>query len=811
MTRISSKILGQSVALTALAAALAQPAGAQTASTGGAQTQPAAAAQAAAQPADPAAIGEIIVTAQFRNQRLQDTPIAITAQTAAKLEAKSITAITDLTATAPNVNLSTATGLNGSAVNAYIRGVGQNDSNFALEPGVGIYIDDVYYGTTFGAILDLTDLDRVEVLRGPQGTLAGKNSIGGSVKLFTKKPDASGGGFVEATTGRYGRADLRASAAFTIADGLYARISGVSKHTDGYMDLLDFGCVNPGQGIDAQQSGNCKTGTEGGIDVKGIRGALRYAPDGSPLEINIVADYAKNDSEQIATKLIYANNPNIRSYDATNPFAGVPLDSRFLTGAKSYTSYANYSSGGNYTTPFCAPGLGCFPYQVAPGGFQTSPKSTAEGKGVSGTIDYKLTDTLSLKSITAYRKADGVTGIDLDGSPLEVLLQQFDYHHKQFTQELRLSGKVGTFADFTIGGYYYDGRDRLSGRVQIPNVQFDFLQNDPVRNKSKSVFAHVELHPTSKLNVIGGIRYTDDSKSYLFHRLNPDGTVPSGIPFTNNWLLVGLDGVVGTYSGDRIDYRIGANYRFSSALMVYGQVSTGYKGGGVNPRPYVPDQVKPFNPETITAWEGGFKSDLFDRHLRLNGAAFYNIYKNIQITRYACPESLSTTCAEPANAGDAHVWGLEGEATVEPVRGLSLDGSFGYLNFKYTRVDPTTFVTLGYKAPFNPSWQASAGIQYKADLASAGTITPRLDWNYQSSFYFNSVNNPYNLVDARSLFNLRVTYESRDGDWQLSTGLTNLFNKFYYIGKSENIANYGLDTGAVGRPREWFVTVRRRF
>ncbi|WP_286773197.1 TonB-dependent receptor, partial [Sphingomonas sp. 66-10] len=607
-----------------------------------------------AQTAEPApagqadqAVNDIVVTAQFRAQRLQDTPIAITATTGAALEARSLTSVTDLTATAPNVNLSSASGLNGSAVNAYIRGIGQNDSSFALEPGVGIYIDDVYYGTTFGAILDLNDLDRVEVLRGPQGTLAGKNSIGGSVKLFSKKPDADGGGFVEATLGRFNRVDFRGSADFTIADGLYARLSGVSKHTDGFMTLLDFGCVNPGQGIPAQRSGNCRTGSEGGIDVKGVRGALRYAPDGSRLELNLSGDFSQNDSEQVATKLLYANNPNVRSYVAGDPFAGVPLDSRFLTGARSYTSYATYDTGGNYTTPFCAPGGGCVPYQVAPGGFRSSPKSTARSWGVSGTIDYALSDTLSLKSITAYRAASGTAGIDLDGSPLAVLLQQFDYRHRQFTQELRLSGKIGAIADFTLGGFLYDARDWLGGRSQIPNVQFDFLPDDPVTNNSKSLFAHVELHPFANFNIVAGLRYTHDRKTYLFHRRNPDGTLPSGIPFTTNWLLVGLDGRIGTFEGDRVDYRIGANYRFSDTLMAYAQVSTGYKGGGVNPRPYVPDQIVAFAPETLTAYEAGFKSDLFGRRLRANGAIFYNDYKDIQINRYVCPESASRTCSEP--------------------------------------------------------------------------------------------------------------------------------------------------------------------
>ena len=751
-------------------------------------------------------VQDIVVTAQFRGQRLQDTPIAITATTGAALEAKNLQSVTDLTGVAPNVNLTAATGLNGSAVSAYIRGIGQNDSNFALEPGVGIYIDDVYYGTTFGAILDLTDLDRVEVLRGPQGTLAGKNSIGGSVKLFSKKPDENGGGFVEASTGSYDRLDIRASAGFTITDGLYARISGVSKHTDGFLKLLDYGCANPGEGIAATQSGtDCQTGTEGGTDVQGIRLALRYAPAGSPLEINLIGDYAKNDSEQVATKLLYANNATVRSYDASSASGGVPFDSRFITGAKSYTSYASYISGGNYTTAFGTP------YQVTPGDFVSSPSSTAKSYGISGTIDYALSDTLSLKSITAYRKASGTTGIDLDGSPLNIVLEQFSYSHKQFTQELRLSGKAGDLIDYTVGGYYYDADDLQTGRNQIITPLFDFLLNDPVTNTSKSVFAHAELHLTPNLNIIGGIRYTKDKKTYQFSRRNVDGTLPSGIPLTMNWLLAGLDGETGTYKGDRVDYRIGANYRFSPELMVYAQVATGYKGGGINPRPYTVDQITTFDPETLTTWEAGFKSDLLDRRLRLNAAAFFNDYKNLQINRYYCPETASATCSMPANAGDAHVYGFEAEVSAQPVDGLMIDGSVGYLDFKYTSVDATTNVTKDMVAPFNPKWQASAGIQYKAELGNAGSITPRLDWNYQSSFYFNSVNNDYNKVAGRGLFNLRVTYRDADEKWELSGGATNLFDKFYYVGKSENADNYGVVTGALGRPREWFVTLKRNF
>jgi iron complex outermembrane receptor protein len=769
------------------------------------QTSAGAAAPAAE---DNAASGDIVVTAQFREQRLQDTPLAITAVNAATLEARSQTSIVDVGQFAPNVNLTQATAINANSIAAFIRGIGQEDASFALEPGVGIYLDDVYYGTTFGAVFDLTDLDRVEVLRGPQGTLAGKNSLGGAVKMFTRKPDANSDGFVEATYGRFDRIDVRASAGFTIADGLYARFSGVEKHRDGFFKLLDYGCVNPGQGIAATRpAGKCRIGTQGGIDVLALRGALRYAPDGSPLEINIAADISRDRSQPVATKLTYASNPNVRSYTPGNPFAGVPFDSRFLTGPHSYTSYADYGDSGNFTV------LGLFPYQVAPGVFPDPGKNSANGWGVVGTIDYQLSDSLSFKSITAYRHARGTSVVDIDGSPLDEIKERFTNRHNQFTQEVRLNGKVGSFADFTVGGFYYKADDLIDDRIQIPIFFYDFETQDPVKTRSIAGFAHLELHPTEKLNIIGGLRYTDDRKSYRFSRLNYDGSPigtifplgPSGPPL--NFLQIGLDGLSSTFEGNRWDYRLGANYHWTDSLMTYAQVSTGFKGGGVNPQPFTAAQAQPFGPEKLTTWEGGFKSEFLDRAVRLNGALFYNEYKDIQRKLFSCADG---PCSQTVNAGDGHSYGAELEAYLRPAPGLTIDGSAGYLKFKYDRINPATGITLAMNAPFVSKWTGSAGIQYVADFGG-GSLTPRLDWSYHSSFFYQAVNAPLNRIPGRSLFNARLTWESRDGGWSLSGSVTNLFDKFYYVGSSENVNSFGVSSNVVGRPREWAITVKKKF
>ena len=188
---------------------------------------------------------EVVVTAQFREQNLQDTPLAITAVSGALLESRNQTNITEITNQAPNVTLKQQGAGYGPAMAAYIRGVGQGDFNPAVEPGVGIYVDDVYYATLTGSVLDLLDLDRVEVLRGPQGTLAGKNSIGGSIKLYSKTPKGDDTGSLAATYGSRHRVDLRGSADFALADNLFARVSAVSKKQDGYVDRVDYGCAFP--------------------------------------------------------------------------------------------------------------------------------------------------------------------------------------------------------------------------------------------------------------------------------------------------------------------------------------------------------------------------------------------------------------------------------------------------------------------------------------------------------------------------------------------------------------------------------------
>ena len=300
----------------------AQQPGAQQPGAGA--QQPGAGAQqpgASAQPAEQRGrqLEEIIVTAEFREANIQDTPVAITAVNSAMLEARSQTNVMDVAAQAPNVILKPGGQADGQSMVAFIRGIGQTDFNFAVEPGVGVYVDDVYYPTLTGSMVQLLDIDRVEILRGPQGTLAGRNSIGGAIKLYSRAPTPDGGGSLAVTYGDYDRVDLSGNANLTLVEGkLYARVAGSSRTRDGYVRRLDYRCAHPDSLVPSFIAGgdlsDCEVGTEGGITYTGGRAYLEWLPSDS-VTVDVIFDMINDESEAMASTLIRVNearnNPNL--------------------------------------------------------------------------------------------------------------------------------------------------------------------------------------------------------------------------------------------------------------------------------------------------------------------------------------------------------------------------------------------------------------------------------------------------------------------------------------------------------------------
>lgn len=734
-------------------------------------------------------IAEIVVTAQFRAQNLQDTPLAISAVTGELAAARSQFSINDVARSAPSVNIEAGAGTGGSFPTVFIRGIGQADPFPPLDPGVGVYIDDVYYGILTGANFDLLDLDRVEVLRGPQGTLAGKNSEGGAIKIFTNQPTNEFGGYVEASYGSYDRKQIRGAINVPILDDkILLRVSGMARHVDGFFKRLDYGCVNPGTlPVSSVAAVNgCEIGRAGGGDLTAFKGSLVIKP--AVGVTNTMAFTSITDNQQVQPmKLLFQSNSWTGGLN-------------FITGPQELTNYATYVGNQYSATPY-----------------QGIDYANLKQKVYSNTLDIDISDNLKFKSITAYVKTDSEGGYDNDLSPISSSLQEIIVKSEQFTQELRLSGTVGTLLDWTVGGFYFDNDILFPGRINIgrgftngqPGFALDFLTNDPIKSKSKSGFAHGVVHLTEQFNVTGGIRYTDDFKSYTFLRLAPDGG-------PTNSFLAPVNGVSSTFKGKRWDYRVAADYRFSPELLVYAQFATGFKGGGVSPRPLLPGQELPYDPETVNSYEAGFKSDLFDRRLRLNISGFYQKFDNIQLQLGQCPNisGPGAPCALTANAGKARIQGAEAEIDFRPVDGLSINASGSIVDFKFTETDPDSGVLLTDKAPYISKYKFSIGAQYEI-MAFGGTVTPRIDYDYRSEFSVGAPANarPFNVVDGRSLVNARISYKPEGNEWEFSVGATNLFDNFYYATKSDHAseAQGATAEGIVGRPREVMVTVKRSF
>ena len=794
----------------------------------------------------------IIVTAQLREQNLQDVPLSISAVSGELLEERSQTTLTDITAQMPSLLLQRNPAGQGNSVRVFIRGVGQSDQSPSVEPGVGTYIDDIYYGTVLGSAFDLTDLERIEVLRGPQGTLAGMNTLGGAIKIYSRKPEGYGG-YVEATIGNLGRRDVKASADFTIVpDAVFARITGVTRNRDGHVTRYDYACLNPddpdvieGDLPSLASGGDCKLGEMGNQQMYGMRGSLRIAPAGSPLEINLTGDYTKDTSETQASVLIAsAESANAGSAAPTNrsglsvPYQGVAYDDRFVTFGvyrrpdavlnDPYASYANfYDPGVMYSAIGAPPGPPSGYIAGEPLGPFIAPSAAgAEAWGVAATIDYEISENLALKSITGYRHMFSHTGSDNDHSPVVFIQDDSDYTHEQFSQELRLAGQFfNDTVDAVIGAYYYDAATRYDARIHTPfsgfcpaaTPCFSFINDDTADLRTYAGFANVAWAVTDALTLEGGIRVTNEKKEYLYNRLNPDGN-GDYLPLSNP--TNPLTGFVGVYKETITDYRAVASYKITPDVMVYAQFSTGFKGGGVAPRPYVYQQIRPFGAEKLKAYELGFKADVLDRVMRLNGSVFQMDYTGYQGTPTTClgpdDQPLPVTgggipglCGQYLNIGDARVRGFELETTLRPVGGLTIDGAMSLTDFEFTSVNyPTTQIIVGAKRPGIGEWKWSVGAQYEALLGDAiGTLTPRVDVSYTPGYCGNFNCDPNVTVDSYTLVNARLTYRSPDEDWSIALEATNLFDKFYFLNK---FATFYVN-GQPGRPREVALTVRKSF
>ena len=772
------------------------------------------------------ALEEITVTAQYHEEKLQTTPISITAFSAASLEARNLSNISDIGAFVPNAVIQPLGAGWGSTMAAFIRGVGLGDNILSFEPGIPIYVDDVYIGRPQGSMFDLLDLERVEVLRGPQGTLFGKNAEGGTIRLISKKPQGDDSGGASLTFGNFNRIEAHAMADVSVIDQtLFARVAFSSRKADGYFKTLDYVCVNGAGSLGTLKGAiapgsNCQTGTLGDENVQSGRVALRYLINDAG-EFNLIGDITIQNQEGPADKYTVIDGTNglnagwgALTYAGYGvPTAGPPAyigkpiayDGRFLTN-NFYTSYSNYG-----TDPIS--------------GRNVPNIDDLNHWGFSGTLDWKLADSLSLKSISAYRTFQNQYGRDSDGSPLSENSTYDDAHHWQVSEEVTLSGKVAG-VDWTTGGFYYHADDSDRGydvlypcTVQNPDVCIHEQDNYVSQiTENWAVFAHGTYQVTDAFSVTGGTRYTSDKKDATISITNFDPTITS--------TAGNVEGQYVPLKSTHVDYDLSFNYQWTPDVLTYLKYSTGFKGGGFSPRPADALQTAPFKPEYLKTYEIGEKSEGFNHRVRLNADIFYSRYIDQQTFAQQL-DSLGNNWFREENAGTARLVGFEAELQAEPLDGLRIDSSFGYVNYLLLDNGGNTLLFTGNNcdgercySQRTPKYTFALGAQYSAAVGN-GTLTPRLDTTYQSTVYFVTNNGCFTATSAvgcgsgdqggYTLLNGRLTWQTTSKKWEVSAWGRNLTDKEYFAGKLSLITFFGREQGNPGPPREFGVTFKRSF
>ncbi len=727
---------------------------------------------------------EITVTARKREEKLQETPISITAFSANGLEERAITRIDEIANSVPNLTIksSVSTSGNSSSASFFIRGIGQSDFLLNVDPGVGLYVDGVYIPRSIGGLLDLLDPERIEVLRGPQGTLFGRNTIGGAISITSQKPSPTWGGYGQVTTGSDSRLDFSGRISGPVTDDLLIALSGERLKQDGYVKA-----AAPG----ATDEGNKNSWT--------LRGQIAYTPT-DRLAIDISADITQQREEPSPFVLV-AVNPNalfVSSYNTkvggscvtaaatSNPAC---FSSHYIAGP--FSTYSNYQSSNPVSNAFGESFLGG----------QFTAQSNTDVFGLSGTVTYDF-DDFKVKSISAYRSVDAFYPRDTDHSPLQIEQVLNRFVDEEYTQELQVSGAAFDDKLKWIAGAFYD-HEQGTHRDFLDVDLFVALSGGSVDNDSYAMYTQETYDFSDQLSATAGLRWTDDIKRFYPDQFIVEDLglgIPAGTPLLPTEQ-------VHTSSREWTPY-LNLSYKWTPSVMTYVSYSEGYKSGGFTQRVFPPLPATPsFAPETADVYEVGFKTSEFDRKVQVNGAAFYTDYKNLQVN------TLAGIAPITQNAAAATIKGFELEVEVAPIEGLLIEASTGYLDAGYNQLDTSATnagLTLGDKLVDTPKWSYSVSASYDVPF-QWGSLTPRVDWSYRSTVYNDALNHAEIAQDGYGLLNLSVSYHDPDNLWSVTAGGLNVLNQIYKESGFWDLPTTGIAEAAYGRPAEWYLRIKRKF
>lgn len=787
---------------------------------------------------DGATIAEIVVTAQRSETKLQDTPLSIVAVGGAELERQGTDSLSGFDTFIPNVTIGGTAAQGNAIINVAIRGIGGAPQGFITQEGaVGIYVDDILFARPNGALLDLLDVERVEVLRGPQGTLFGRNTAGGAIRYVTKQPNDVLEGSIKVVAGQRDRFDISGMLNIPLSDTLASRFSFAKKSRDGYIHrIIDDTYV-------------------GGGDSTTMRGQVSWKPT-NRLDIGVSADLIRtSDNGQPSLSVNFSPTD---LYPAALYGVSIPGDPPPSPAAyNSLRAIAPLSvSPSGYTN--AASDFGFYYGQVQGNreiyGGLVSDVNKFKSYGLTGTIAYELTDDLTVKSLTGYRDISQIQNQDWDRTPIPLVQLNDTTDIEYFTQELQLNGSFFDNRLTWVAGAFYYWDDSINVRRRFDpsagansafmgDVGKGSFESKHIKTESVALFTQGTLSVTDALSVTAGVRWGEDKKTFTSFRegrgqvclaggaevaaVGTPASCPPGSVSTPS-----AQTVKGKWSS--VSPRVSLDYRWSPEIMTYVSAAKGYKGGGFNDgiqtrcyRSPLPDcGLNEYKPENLWTYEVGMRSDLFDRRVRLNLTAFLTKYKDqqIQLADPGPPPLVYTV------NGDSTVKGFEGELLASPIEDLVLKASLGYVDAGYDEDirGASGAVAVTPAVPFyrSPKWSYTLGASYKVPVGETGDVAFDLNWGWKGKQL--SYPSPTNFVKLPSygLLNGRIAFEAEAG-WSIAVFGNNLTNKYYLTGGFDpsgpaskptpgltGVAHdrvFGFTMLDVGRPRELGVELSYKF
>jgi len=733
-------------------------------------------------------IEEVVVTAQKRAENLQSVPVSVSALTENQLDRLKLDDSSALTSQIPNLQVN---GIVGEASPVFsLRGVSMFDYSLNQSSPVAGYVDEVYKGNFAIFGVEMFDLARVEVLRGPQGTLYGKNTTGGAINFITRRPDFENEGYVRLGTGNYGRIEAAgALQGALVQDRVAARLAFTYTKADGW-----FKGVNGTPDMDA-------------VDQYGVRlGVLFRAND----DLDFLLRYTHSRQK--------ANDYGIKAVPGPN---GV--------GAGLYALFNSIDPVLNPKTDYYRAGLDDDQIETS-----YHPKRKQTTDGASLTVNWAISDAAALTSITSWDKGKLFNPEDTDGSPLQTAEIPYFGRTKQWTQDLRVASTGETAFSYIVGAYFsrekifnstelrlfndidinldgainfQDCLDGLDGGLGGAGCRFG-NQFDQDR-KSYAAYADTSYALTPAVKLRLGLRYTKDKgdqKNFVSQLRGPEG-----VPLAN--LIPGdpvnLDATASrSLSNQKVTGRLGLDFTLANGNLLYVNYSRGYRSGAFNAQAFFDSsELTVVKPETITSYEAGMKSQWLDDRLQLNLSVFRFTYKNQQVI-----DVDPITLAQPLkNLGSSRVSGAELELVARPVQQLTLRGGMGYLDAKLRSATLRGEDLRGKRLPNAPKLTATLSGDWDVVQVGNGQVTLHMDGSYAGNQYFEPFNVRRMRQDSYVLLNARLGFTGGDGAWEIAGWVRNLTDKFYITSAADLLGGFGFDYTHRGAPRTYGVEASYHF